>query len=138
MVRWTRSRTILPGRPADGAATAVAQHAEWIEPGVVAVAPGGCDGIRADQMDVHEARLVGRERRRGIEPARQAGLAPAIRARTQPAELLRAIDRLVAVLPLDLEGAGGAIGVDLRGSRRARISFAGVGVEGHPAIVRHR
>src|SRR5438067_2544806 len=94
------------------ARTQVAQRRERVVARVVPVTPRRRDGVIADEHDVHEARLLSRQGRRGIEPARQPGLAAAEGTRAQPAEALETIRRLVAVAPPDLELARLAIGVD--------------------------
>src|SRR5439155_22263227 len=96
------------------------------------VAPLGSDRVVADEVDVDQSRLLGRERRLGIEPAGQPGLAAAEGARAQPAEGVEAVDGAVAVRPLDLEGARLAIGVD---ARREEVLVAGRVARRHVSIV---
>src|SRR4051812_28604786 len=93
----------------------VAQDREGVVAGVMPVAPLRCDGVAPDEVDVDHPRLLGRERRPGVEPARHAGLAAAIGARAQPPQRDEVVDGLVSVLPRDLERARLAVGVDLRG-----------------------
>src|SRR5437763_16365839 len=94
------------------ARTEVAQRGERVVARVVPVTPRRRDGVIADQHDVDEARLLRRQDRRRIEPARQPCLAAAEGARAEPAEALEAVRRLVAVAPADLELARLAVGVD--------------------------
>ena len=96
---------------------------ERVVAGVVAVAPGRGDRVLADELEVDEPRLLGGQLRRGVEPARQTRLAAAERARAQPAEGHRVVARPMAVPPLEVERAGGAIGVDRR--RRDRTGCRG-------------
>src|SRR5579862_196747 len=146
MGRCSRSRWILPrgggaaGR-ADRARAAVAEQAERVVAGVVAVGPFWGDGIGADQVEVDEPRLVRGQRRSGVEPAGQARLAAAEGARAQPAQADRAVGRRMAVLPLELEGPGPAVEVDAdrdRGARRSRRRRRVRTRRAHGPIVTHR
>src|SRR5262245_61724103 len=74
-------------------------------------------------MQVGELDLGRGQRRRAVEPARHAGLAAAIRTRAQPAQRFEAVDRRVAVGPVELGRAGSPVRVDAgRGRRRSRRS----------------
>jgi hypothetical protein len=83
---------------------------------MVAVAPGRRERVRADELDVDEAGLLGRQRRRAVEPARQAGFASTVCAWAQPAERDGVEARRVTVGPLDVEPTGGSVGVKADGS----------------------
>ena len=78
----------------------------------MAVTPGRTEGIAADRLEVDEAGLLGRQDRVRVEPARRAGLAPAVGARAEPAEGLEAVDRDVTVGPLEADRARPPVGVD--------------------------
>src|SRR6185503_16559033 len=95
-----------------GARAPVAQEAERVVASVVAVAPRRRDGVVADEVHVHEPGLLLGQRRRGVQPAGQARLAATERARAQPAQVVRAEHGPMAVLPLLLQRARGALRVD--------------------------
>ena len=100
---------------------------------MVPIAPGGGEGVGPDEVDVLEPGLLGGEGRRGVEPARHAGLAAAERARAEPAQVMGEIGRAVAVLPVQLERAGGPIGMDA-----GRDGSSRVGLDGHGPILRRK
>src|SRR3954471_14167619 len=108
-----RALLAVPG--ARVARAPLAEQVERVEPRRVAVSPGRLDGVRADEGHVHEPRLIGRQRRVGVQPARHAGLAAAVGAGAQPAEAWPVIRGLVPVGPGDGDGGGGAISVDPHG-----------------------
>src|ERR687887_196273 len=111
-----------PGRT--GVARAlVPQHRERVEARRVAVAPRRLDGVATDQREAGDPGLLLGERRRTVEPARDAGFATAERAWTHPAQGRGVVGRRVAVGPLDEEGAGSPIAVD-PGGRGGRIGHA--------------
>src|SRR5829696_9756367 len=93
----------LPGTRV--ARTLLAQEHERVVAGVVAVPPVDLDGVVADEREVYHARLLGGQRRVGIEPAGHAGLAAAVCAGAHPAQQLRVVAGPVAVRPLDPERA---------------------------------
>src|SRR5437773_1176725 len=59
------------------ARTMLAEGGKCVVAGVVAIAPGGCYRVLANEHDVHETRLLRRQGRGRIEPTGQAGLAAA-------------------------------------------------------------
>src|SRR5712671_3820370 len=69
-----------------GAGAPIAQQPEGVVAGVVAVGPGGREGVLADEGDVGQGRLLGGEGRGGVEPTRQPRLATAERAGAEPAQ----------------------------------------------------
>src|SRR6185503_9600780 len=112
------------------AGAALTKQAERVEPGVMAVAPVGRDGVVADEMDVGERRLLRGQGRPAVEPAGHPGLAPAERARAEPTQRRGLVERVVAVGPFDREGPGSPIGVDLQGSGRRAAAGNRIGRRG--------
>src|SRR5262245_51486359 len=124
-----------PLRRADRARTAVAQHRERVVARVVAVGPGRCHGVVADEVDVDHPRLLVGQRRVRVEPAGHARLAAAMGARAEPAQRGEVVAGRVTVLPDDVERPGGPIGVDAgRDGRRGRRGGAR-GRRGHRKMI---
>src|SRR6266700_5230634 len=82
----------LPQRP---------QVAERVDAGGVAAGEADLEGVAADQAYVRDPQLVLRQLGDRVQPARDAGLAPALRARARPAQLAAGVAGPGAVVPGD-------------------------------------
>jgi hypothetical protein len=118
-------RSARSSRRADLARTRLAEEGEGVEARVVAVAPGGLDGVLTDQGDVDELDLGGAEGRVRVQPAGQARLAAAVGTGAEPAERLGVVGGPVTVSPDDGERPCRPVGMDPQRSSRGSAGCLG-------------
>src|SRR5918999_4976415 len=101
-----------PARRVLRAGALVAQSLERVEARVMPVAPRRGDGVLADELEIGELGLDGRQRRLRVEPSGLTRFSTTERTRAEPAQRHEVVAGDVAVGPLDLELRRLAVGVD--------------------------
>src|SRR5437773_9306109 len=103
--------------PAELLHQAPSEVRKCIEPGGMTALERDLQRVLADELDVLHPQLFVAERLHARQPSRHACLAPTLRARARPPQLLARVGRARAVLPGDLHDLTRAVDVDVAGKR---------------------